>query len=658
VLSSILIPLGIYFTPPSLLAFLSARSTRRSLSPSIVFVTSIVLQQLLFALYAAIFANYAVALPLAFVSLLLLAIVVGRSLEHDTVPENGTSRWQETLPWVLFVLAFALYTSVRTRYPFLHFDNSPDDVGVEKLFNLSLQQSFLYGESFPPEWVWLGGEQIRYYSFLKSIPGLWFWLARVVCNDPATGGIFFIISEAFFIALIPMVVSGWILHFGRPYAQARLQRFGVMALAVFTGLFLLVGAHARALLMGWEALLGRSSGVDWWALTRHLPGTDNQYIGWLLMLGDNHAYSQVYFVQLLFWGFFTTLLLTDRCAIWLSIVVGMIAAAVVSSHPASALIDISSLGLAALMIAVVALVRGNWKFFRARISNAGIVAVTALLALAPIYEPVGSLKFVFPETRLLSHAWEFAQLNLSVLTFLGVVVISFVPFRAYVSRLNRRTLKLEWLWVAVIIVATTAYLMDRPALSLMVLLSVFVYAYFSSEEDPLDPQSLVSTVAACSFWIWLIPEILAFDHTIDNRTDWIRFQVSLRLWPEAFLLIPFSIALAALPGVRIKRGFVTFSVLGAVLLVIFGISHKPGIENRIARANQQRSLDGFQALSTMFPADEQIVAFLRALPESPKVVIAEACGVGRPNVPWTTTGRVESLRSPEGSGCVAGRVTR
>ena len=86
-------------------------------------------------------------------------------------------------------------------------------------------------------------------------------------------------------------------------------------------------------------------------------------------------------------------------------------------------------------------------------------------------------------------------------------------------------------------------------------------------------------------------------------------------------------------------------MLGAVVVAFFGISHKPGVENRIARARQQPSLDAFQGLATMFPADDRIVTFLRGLPARPKVVIAEACGVGRPNIPvdYNWTGRIAAF---------------
>lgn len=643
---AILISLGIYFLSPLLLTVNAARfSASRGLPTALVFVTATIAQQLLFALYAALFSSYVVALPFAGISTLVLArfIVSSHSDGGDTTTSGRSS--SGIVPWLLFATTFTLYLVLRTRYPFIHFYNTADDVGVEKMFNLSLQQSFLFGQSYPPEWVWLAGEPIRYYAFLKSIPGVWAWIARVVCGDPATGGVFFLLSEAFFISLIPLVVSGWICYFGRRYVETSRHWLGVNALAIITALFVLVGTHTRALLMGLDAVLGRSSGVDWWALTRLLPGTDNQYIGWLLMLGDNHAYSQVYFLQLLFWGFFVKLLVTPTRAVYLSVIVGMIAAAVLVSHPGSVLIDVSSLGIAVAIIAAIAIIKRDCVFLRIRLLHALTVALTASVFLLPIYEPAGSVKFVFPETRLLSPAWEFLQLQFSVLLFLGLISLLFVPARLYGARFIQHAPKLEWLWVAVIIFATTAYLLERPALSIMVVLSAFVYAYFSDKENILSEQSLISLVAASSFWIWLIPEIVAFDHTIDNRTDWIRFQLSLRFWPEGFLLIPFSLALCSLSAVPYKKSFGSFIGVGVLSVGLFGISHKPGIENRATRASQQASFDGFAGLTTTFPADSRIVSFLRNLPASPKVVIAEACGVGRPSIPveFNWAGRIAAF---------------
>ncbi len=641
---TILVPLALYCIPGITVSIAARRSGPRGLPSAIVFPAVVLIQQLIFALFATLVSSYVVAVPLAAISVLVLAWLIPGLLRGDRDRVQG-KLLGELIPWVLFAATFALFLAARSRYPFLHFYNTPDDVGVEKMFNLSLQQSFLFGQSYPPEWIWLAGEQIRYYAFLKSIPGIWSWIARVVMGDPATGGVYFLLSEAFFISLIPLIVSGWIEYLGRRYAQTRNQLAGVLSLAVVTALFVVVGTHYRALSMGLEALVGRTSGVNWWDLTRLLPGTDNQYIGWLLMLGDNHAYSQVYWVQFLLWGFFVALLVTPRRAVSMSVVLGMIAAAVPMSHPGSVLIDLSSLCLAVAAIIALALAKSQFEFLRVRACNLGVAGLTAVLVVLPLYKPAGSIKFVFPEARLLSQALGFVQLQFSVLVFLGLIAVVFVPFSSYATRFIRRAVRFEWLWVAVVVWATTAYLLDRPALAIMALLSGAVYVYFSDDNDPLSETSLFALVAASSFWIWLVPEIIAFDHTMDNRTDWIRFQLSLRFWPEGFLVIPFSLGLCALPAVSQKKSFTSFMVLGGLVLLIFGASHKPGIDNRAARARQWRSLDGFAALESNFTADARIISFLRTLPAEPQVVIAEACGVGRSDIPvhFSWPGRIAAF---------------
>ena len=163
----------------------------------LVFCFSLLLQQLLFALSAAIFGSYSISFPIAVCLLIAIGYLARDSqkserqsaLEHDSF-----SRWSQRLPWLVFFAVFLFYAGIRANYSYINFNNNGDEAGVEKLFNLSLQQSFLYGESYPPEWVWLAGEPIRYYIFLKSIPGLASWLARVLFEKAASGGIFFIVS--------------------------------------------------------------------------------------------------------------------------------------------------------------------------------------------------------------------------------------------------------------------------------------------------------------------------------------------------------------------------------------------------------------------------------------------------------------------------------
>ena len=648
---AVLLSLLIYFAVPTVVTVVVYKRINASVPTILSFVSAMLVQQLLFALFAHFFSAYSIAFPAAMVSTLFIIFSVIKFPKfwgdvkatnvssQNHADENKLDGVTQGVPWVIGTPVLLVCLWIRSQYASIEFFNNGNDVGVEKLFNLSLQQSFLFGSSYPPQWIWLAGEPITYYAFLKSIPGVWSWLARVLAGNSATGGVFFIISESFYTALVPAVLSGWIFWFafsdtGAEKVKGKYQYAIIWTLGVLTGLFPLVGTHWHAFSMGMHQLFSSTSNFDWWELTKQVPFTDNQYPAWLVMLGDNHAYFQVYFVEVLFWGLFTAVFISDRCSVAVSVLTGAVAAILTISHPGSILVDLSSLGVLVFVSSLYFLFKKDFLFLLPRLKNAGIVVATALFFIAVLYKPAGHVKFVVPDVSLLTTVGDALQLQFSVLVFLGFcIVASYVAPSSWREGLLGRIQTFEWVWVLTIIAGGIAVMCSRPALCVPFIVSAVVFILFS-ESNRQSRQSLLAMVAAASFFIWIPPELIAFDHMMDNRTDWIRFQMSLRFWPEGFLLLPFIIAVVSTRYIRTIR--LAYPIIGVatLLIVAFGATHQPGFKNRIQRTHQAVTIDGFQQFATKFPSDNAIISFLRSMSDSAdSVVITESCGFGDPRIP-------------------------
>jgi uncharacterized membrane protein len=184
------------------------------------------------------------------------------------------------------------------------------------------------------------------------------------------------------------------------------------------------------------------------------------------------------------------------------------------------------------------------------------------------------------------------------------------------------------------------------------------FAALQRDGDGSDghPAALpLSLFVFCTFLILIPPEVIAIDHILDKRTDWIRFQMSLRFFPEAGILVPFALALVFTgPLAKMcdstKRRWALYFVC-TLFLATLCVSHVPGIKNRISRTTQVRTVDGFAEFYRRYPSDTQIIKFLRDLPASSSVMIAELCSVyGYPAIPehFGWSGRIAAYSGRRG----------
>ena len=613
-----------------------------------------------FTVIAHFVSAYAFTVPLTF---LVLWFLLARHRQQPAPTEGSQcdSRWQSVFSFGVFFLVAGATLSLHSLWPDLHWENTGDKAGVEKLFNLSMHQSFLFGAGYPPEWIWASGEVSRYYMLPKILPGLASWLGRVVFGDPMTGGVQYLLSEAVLVGLSSGAVSAWVMLLLGALAPSSSVRHRI-AVGVVLGLLVFVDSHGFALVHGLSQLIAGNE-IDWWVLQKEIVQyTENQYPMWLIMLGDNHAYAQVIPFQITLWGTVFLLLLEKKLCLRLTTLVAFGAAAVFLSHVPSVLLNMVTLVPAAVCAICWEASRRNRPRVYALVGNFGVAAIGAALLIALNSKITGNTKHVFPPPEVVSPVLQFLSVQLWPLTWIALVATLTMAGGALTTVAFRRAWQLSYptkaeaplecisalaAWCLVICLYA-----ERPAIAVAILLGIFFFVLILAARIAVEPDVHRSIAVFCGwvFGVWILPELLAIDNLEDNRILWIRFNMVLRFWPEGYYLIPFVVTIglgASLLEALRSRGIATiFYGASALLFVLFSLAHIPAIQNRERRAETQQSIDGFRFVARETTYDAQIIEFLSHLPSTPRVVIAESCGTeSYPAIPqsYSWPGRISAF---------------
>jgi len=147
----------------------------------------------------------------------------------------------------------------------------------EKLFNLSLLQSFSLGKEYPPLDLWFGGEPLRYYLLPKALAGVacYFWSSFFPSQNDA--GLFFHLGG----------VWSHVLGFCGLMAGcfSLLTRFQKKKNIYFWFLFVFLFSFP------YWALPGKDVQSFFWDLSRIIPDTINEFPLWTYLFADNHSHE-------------------------------------------------------------------------------------------------------------------------------------------------------------------------------------------------------------------------------------------------------------------------------------------------------------------------------------------------------------------------------
>lgn len=177
---------------------------------------------------------------------------------------------------VVFTLGFFGWVLLRSF--------SPDVWNTEKPMDMAFINAINRSDWFPPHDPWLAGSQLNYYYFGHYLVA---FLIRLIGIDPAVG---FNLAVALFFALCAssvFAVASTLACAGFK-DRVRAGRKALMTGLAAVGLTMLLGNLAGAVqLFRHLQPLGR---YDWWAPSRVIDGTANEFPFFSFMLGDLHAH--------------------------------------------------------------------------------------------------------------------------------------------------------------------------------------------------------------------------------------------------------------------------------------------------------------------------------------------------------------------------------
>lgn len=377
---------------------------------------------LLFFLVSRVIDSYAIAFPLV-----LIALAVGGVFGwfYQGRLRSSLREWDD-LVWI--VVIFSLVTFLRFQFPAITTD--PNLFGGEKLFNFQLQQAFLQGESFPPDWLWAPKLPIDYYLLPKALPGLSVWLARAFAGSSA-GEMVFVFSDAFFHSLAIVAGASVALMVLRRSVgeESRGHRFLTLTFALCMGFLPYLFFPAREVASVWT---GR---VDFWGLSRIIAGTINEYPFWTFLFGDNHAHANVMAFQICLWFVYWRLLLKPRdCG--LIVLTSVLAVVVALSNSWSVIFDVVVMGFVTVFHLIVH--RGD-----DRGRALGAIGVVALLAGIIIGQFI-----YFAQRKPLEFYWVPVALRSPPLDWLNVFGVMLLVIPLSLLFLTRRARGLTVLAIA------------------------------------------------------------------------------------------------------------------------------------------------------------------------------------------------------------------
>ncbi|HUG64307.1 MAG TPA: DUF2298 domain-containing protein [Gaiellaceae bacterium] len=180
----------------------------------------------------------------------------------------------------------ALFTGLFAAWALMR-SYAPDVWQTEKPMDMAFVNATNASESFPPHDPWQSGEDLNYYYYGHYLVA---FVVRLTGVDPAVG---FNLGIALFFALVGVAVFGVT---STLYAAARMRGDAPPRSPIVVGL---VGTAFALLLGNLEGGVqflqdpGRFATYDWWAPSRVIDGTANEFPYFSFLLADLHAHVLV-----------------------------------------------------------------------------------------------------------------------------------------------------------------------------------------------------------------------------------------------------------------------------------------------------------------------------------------------------------------------------
>jgi YYY domain-containing protein len=483
--------------------------------------------------------------------------------------------------------------------------------------DMALMNAVEVSSSFPPADPWMAGETVNYYYLGHLLLGM---PAHVLGLEPGTG---YNLAVAALFALSAAAVftfAGTLWAAARAPVRGGPVGAGLAAVAVCLVLGNLAGAKA------WLDADDPPGDYDWFAPSRVIADTINEFPAFSFNLGDLHAHVLAIPFTVLALAFALQLALAGPRGdvVWRSVAEALAAALAVGALYA---INSWSYPVAAglLVLAVVAWARGPETAGRrgfAALWTALVLLASVVLMLPfwldfdPAARGIGAVTEHLPFT-------EWAADGALVYGILGWALLAAYASRLLAARLAPRIA----VWGAVIgafVLSVLAPLELAGIAALAAALAVAVHALLSRRLRP--PERFLWVLVAAGVVCVLGPELLYVRDEFDGGALY-RMNTVFKLGFQAYLLLGLAAA-CALPWAGHwlpRRAWTAWAAVGAVLLLAGLIYPYAGNYARRDGFSRTPSLGGLDWLRERAPGDVAAIAWLRAQAPDHAVVL-EAVG--------------------------------
>ena len=493
---------------------------------------------------------------------------------------------------VVFVVAFVAM-AVLVSY-------SPDVWGTEKPMDMAFVNAVDASGSFPPHDPWMSGEQLNYYYLGHLLMAA---VIRVVGTGPAEGydlslALLFALSATAVFALAGTVWAAA----GRRAAVAA----GVVAVVVCLVLGNLAGVRE------WLEAVSPPAGYDWFAPSRVIAGTINEFPWFSFTAQDLHAHVLAVPFTLLALAFALQVLLRGPRgdAAWRGVAEALAAGLAVGSLYA---INSWSYPVAAgiLAVAVVAWLcdprsrgrRGYAVVWLALVVVASVVLVLPFwLEFDPSADGVGLVEERVPFGRFAG------QLALIYGVLAWPLVAGFAA-RLLATRRPWRTA--AWAAVGVAFAGSLLALADLTWAGLLFAAAAVALAAVLSRALPA-PERFLWLLVAGGIACVALPEVV-FVRDAFAGGPFERMNTIFKLGYQAYVLLGIAAALAlGWAGTWLPRSaWPVWAGVAAVLLLLGGIYPYAGTYARKDGFAHSPSLDGLRWLADGAPGDVAAISWLR-----------------------------------------------
>jgi len=513
---------------------------------------------------------------------------------------------------VVFAVAFAAM-ALLVAY-------SPDVWGTEKPMDMAFVTASNASTSFPPHDPWMAGEELNYYylgHLAMAIP------IKVLGTAPDHG---YNLAVALLMALAATAVFTLA---GTVWAAARPRLPGVRGGPVAVGVTAVVVCIVLGNLAGvreWLDAADPPSDYDWFAASRVVPGTINEFPWFSFLLADLHAHVLALPFTVVALGFVLQVVLAGPRG---DAVLRGVAEALAAGLAVGVLYAVNSWSYpmtAALLVAAVAIWLRDPRSAGGRsyaITWLVLVLAASVVLVLPFwlnFNPAASGIALVEERR--PFARFLGDLALLYGIFAGLLAAAFAA-RVRAARRPERTL--VWGGVAALFAGSLLATADLAGVAALVLLLAVAAG-----------AALTPALAAPERFLWLLvsgglacliaPELVYVRDAFDG-SDLFRMNTIFKLGYQAWLLLAIAAA-CALPwaSAHLPRRVWPVWAAGAAVLLLLGLVYPYG--GTYARKDgfaRSPSLDGLAWLRASAPGDPAAIDWLRANADGSAVVL-EAVG--------------------------------